>query len=159
MPWEVDPDLRVLECANVACRKVCANVLQMPIFWLAHAPIWRMLLSVVYVKGSWHGMCILGMGILGLSDFVEMFWTWYFVFQASCLLCKEPSHIPLRCEEVEKVCPYALHSFSLVYVSVCNIFKDKWLPSWMTGSHIHITKLLIKGKKVDKLSVCHKVHN
>lgn len=30
-------------------------------------------LSVVYVKGSWHGMCILGMGILGLSDFVEMF--------------------------------------------------------------------------------------
>jgi len=42
MPWEVDPDLRVLECANVACRK------------------------------------------------------------ASCLLCKEPSHIPLRCEEVEK---------------------------------------------------------
>jgi hypothetical protein len=117
---------------------------------------WRML---QYDECRWaalftwkiHGMCTLGMGILGLSDFVDMFWTWYVVFQASCLLCKEPSHIPLRCEEVEKVCPYALYSLSLVYVSVCNIFKENRLPSWMIGSHIHITKLLIKGKKVDKL--------
>lgn len=23
--------------------------------------------------------------------------------QASCILCREPSHVPLRCEEVEKV--------------------------------------------------------
>ncbi|XP_024395711.1 uncharacterized protein [Physcomitrium patens] len=43
MPWEVDPGLRVLKCANERCQK-----------------------------------------------------------QASCVNCREPSHIPLRCEEVER---------------------------------------------------------
>ncbi|KAG0607036.1 hypothetical protein M758_9G187900 [Ceratodon purpureus] len=73
-PWEVDPDLRVLECANESCKK------------------------------------------------------------ASCVECREPSHIPLRCEEVEKRSETALRRsieerMTKALLRVCTACKAELLKS------------------------------